>query len=90
METIIKGSINKHRIKRLMAGIIERNIIQDEIIDSRRTGWFDVIDICEKTEEIIKPIEIIKIENEIAEIKVDISYKKTRYIDDGISEDYGC
>ena len=65
-----------------MAGITERNVIRDEIIDSRRTGWFDVIDICEKTEEIIKPIEVIKIENEIAEIKVDISY--------GISEDYGC
>lgn len=73
-----------------MAGITERNIIQDEIIDSRRIGWFDVIDICEKTEEIIKPIEVIKIENEITEIRVDISYKKTRYIDEGISEDYGC
>lgn len=90
METIIKGSINKHRIKRLMAGITERNVIQDEIIDSRRTGWFDVIDICEKTEEIIKPIEVIKIKDEIAEIKVDISYRKTRYVDEGISEDYGC
>lgn len=90
METIIKGSINKPRIKMFMAGITERNIIQDELISSRYIGWFDVIDICEKTEEIIKPIEIIKIENEIAEIKVDISYRKTRYIDDGISEDYGC
>lgn len=89
METIIKGSINEQRIKRLMAGITEREIIQDEIIDSKRR-WFDVIDICEKTEEIIKPIEVIKIENEIAEIRVDISYKKTRYIDDGVSEDYGC
>lgn len=90
METIIKGSINGRRIKRFMAGITEREIIEDEIIDSRRTGWFDVIDICEKTEEIIKPIEVVKIENEIAEIKVDISYRKTRYIDEGISEDYGC
>lgn len=34
METIIKGSINEQRIKRLMAGITEREIIQDEIIDS--------------------------------------------------------
>lgn len=38
METIIKGSINKQRIKRFMAGITERNVIQDEIIDSKRTG----------------------------------------------------
>ena len=90
METIIKGSINEHRIKRFMAGITERNVIQDEIIDSKRTGWFDAIDICEKTEEIIKPIKVIKIKDEIAEIIVDISYRKTRYIDDGISEDYGC
>lgn len=90
METIIKGSINEQRIKRFMAGITEREIIADETIGSRRAGWFDVIDICEKTEEIIKPIEVIKIENEIAEIKVDISYKKTRYIDEGVSEDYSC
>ena len=90
METIIKGSISKQRIKRFMAGTTEREIIQDEIIGSKMVGWFDVIDICEKTEEIIKPIEVIKIENEIAEIRVDISYRKTRYIDDGISEDYGC
>lgn len=48
-----------------MAGITERNVIQ--------------IDICEKTEEIIKPIKVIKIKDEIAEIIVDISYRKTRY-----------
>lgn len=90
METIIKGSINKRRIKRLMAGITERNVIQDDLISSRYVGWFESIDAYEKIEEIIKPIKIIKIENEIAEIRVDISYKKTRYIDDGVSDDYGC
>ena len=88
METIIKGSINKYRIKRFMAGITERNVIRDDLISSRYVGWFESIDTYEKIEEIIKPIKIIKIENEIAEIKVHISYRKTRYIDDGISEDY--
>lgn len=88
METIIKGSINEHRIKRFMAGITERNVIQDEIISSRYIGWSDSIDTYEKIEEIIKPIEIIKIENEIAEIKINISYKKTIYKDYDFGYDY--
>lgn len=79
METIIKGSINKRRIKMFMAGVTERNIIQDELISSRYIGWSDSIDTYEKIEEIITPIEIIKIEDEIAEIKIAISYKKTIY-----------
>lgn len=90
METIIKGSIDKQRIKMFMAGITERNVIQDDLISSRDLGgWSGSIDTYEKIEEIIKPIEIIKIENEIAEIKVDISYKKTIYKDYDLNYDYG-
>lgn len=59
------------------------------MISSRYIGWFDSIDTYEKIEEIITPIEIIKIENEIAEIKIDISYKKTIYKDYNFSHDYG-
>lgn len=88
METIIKGSINKQKIKMFMAGVAERNIIQDKLINSRRIGWFDSIDTYEKIEEIITPIEVIKIKNEIAEIKVDISYKKTIYKDCDFNYDY--
>lgn len=89
IKEIIKGSINEQRIKLFMAGVPERNIIQDELISSRCIGWFDYIDTYEKIEEIITPIEIIKIEDEIAEIKIDISYKKTIYKDYNFNSDYG-
>lgn len=43
METIIKGSINEQRIKRFMAEISEREIIEDEIIDSKRKCPYETI-----------------------------------------------